>query len=250
MSRVRDLVLLDIGVGRVLVVACDSVGSIGPKPQDSFHSSGTLTAHCAIRVALLEVLSAGASPELIVDTLSVEMDPTGAEMITEFRRMAASIGLDGDRVMGSTEDNVPTVATGIGVTVIGSASRDTLRPGTSHPSDLVLCLGTPTSAPADTIVMDDPRMVSLATLRSVLGAEGVHDSLPVGSHGAGYELAELAATADLILEPFEHDLDLEKTGGPASCVLVTVSPDRADAVLDLLPTDLPRAVLGRLEARL
>lgn len=250
-SSIRDLTVLGIDQERVLLVACDSVGSIGPKPHDSVAASATVVAHFAARVPLLEVMAAGGHPEVIVDTLSVEMNPTGAEMIAEIRRMAEGIGLESERVTGSTEDNVPSLATGIGVTVIGSAVRNALRPGTSQSGDVVLCLGAPTSAPQDEIVMDDPRMVSFQTLTAVLDVLGVHDALPVGSRGIGFEVQQLAATSDLSFElidsgPEDPRFDFAKTGGPASCVLISLDESFLDTVVGLLPEALPHTVLGYL----
>lgn len=247
-SSIRDLTLLDIDDERVLIVACDSIGSIGPKPHDEFPASATVVAHFAVRVPLLELLAAGGRPEVIVDALSVELEPTGAEMIEEIRRIAASIGLGPERVTGSTEDNVKSVATGIGITVIGTALRTGLRPGTSRPDDIVLCLGEPRSAPHDEVVMDDPRMISIETLSAVLGVEGVHDVLPVGSKGVGHELGELARTAGLAVEHAENELDSFTSGGPASCVLVTVAEGSIDRLHAALPEDLPYTFLGRLRA--
>jgi hypothetical protein len=251
-SNIRDLTVLGLDRERVLLIACDSVGSIGPKPQDRFPVSAVVVAHFAARVPLLEVMAAGGRPEVIIDTLSVEMNPTGAEMIAEIQRMADTIGLGPERITGSTEDNVPSVATGIGVTVIGSAARSELRPGTSQRGDLVLCLGAPTSAPHDAVVMDDQRMVSFQTLGEVLEILGVHDALPVGSRGIGYEVEQLAASSNLVFEieddPIEDArFDFAKTGGPASCVLLSLDVDSLDSVLSLLPDSLPRAVLGKLK---
>lgn len=247
-SSIRDLTLLGIDDERVLVIACDSVGSIGPKPHDSYEASATVAAHFAVRVPLLELIAAGGTPEVIVDALSVELDPTGAEMIDEVRRIAASLGLGADRVTGSTEDNVPSTATGIGVTIIGSANRSALRPGTSRADDVVLCLGQPTSAPHDLVVVDDSRMISLTTLRDVLAIDGVHDALPVGSKGIAHELEELATTAGLRVELAQHDLDPVKSGGPASCVLVSADEQVVDQLHRALPSDLPYTFLGRLRA--
>lgn len=247
-SSIRDLTLLGLDDDRVLIVACDSTGSIGPKAQDSYAASARVVAHFALRVPLLELIAAGGRAELIVDALSVELDPTGIEMIEEIRRIAAPLGLGADRITGSTEDNVPTVATGVGVTVIGSAARANLRPGSSVADDIVLCLGQPTSAPHDEVVLDDPRMISLETLAAVLEVDGVHDALPVGSKGLAYELSELAAVAGLVVDETVHELDVTKSGGPASCVLVSVSEGAIARVQVVLPEQLPVAMVARLRA--
>lgn len=249
-SRIRDLALLDLDDNRVLIVACDSTGSIGPKEHDSYAASARVVAHFALRVPLLELMAAGGRPELIVDALSVELEPSGVEMIEEIRRVAASLGLGPERITGSTEDNVPTVATGVGVTVIGSAQRGNLRPGSSLAGDVVLCLGRPTSAPDDAIVLDDPRMISLETLAAVLEVDGVHDALPVGSKGVGHELRQLADVAGLTVEESVHELDLATSGGPASCVLVSVAESAIARLQTVLPERLPVSNVARLRAAL
>lgn len=245
-SRVRDLTVLELDDERLLVIACDSVGSIGPKPADRYPASARTVAHFAVRVPLVEILSAGARPEVIVDTLSVEMEPTGAEMIAEIQAVAAQVGLGPDRVTGSTEDNVPSDSTGAGVTIVATAARGALRPGHARAGDQVLCIGLPTSAPEDAILIGDPRMVSLDLLHRILDLPGIGDALPVGSRGVGYELDVLAATNGLDFQAVPHDLDLARSGGPASCVLVTVGPLDAPAVRDLADGNVAVTLLGEL----
>ncbi|MGN6272028.1 MAG: hypothetical protein ACTHMQ_02950 [Protaetiibacter sp.] len=244
--RVRDLTIMELDPERLLVVACDSVGSIGPKPADRYPASARTVAHFAARVPLVEVLAAGARPEILVDTLSVELDPTGAEMIAEFRAIAAELGLGPERVTGSTEDNVPSDATGVGVTVIASASLDSLRPGGARAGDRVLCIGRPTSAPEDRIEIGDPRLVPLTLLARLLELPGVGDALPVGSRGIGYELGVLAESNGLAFLPVDHDIDLARSGGPASCVLLTVRPAQVTQLHALVDGTVAVTHLGDL----
>lgn len=247
--KIRDLTVLDIGAERLLVVACDSVGGIGPKEADVFPATAAETAHFAARVPLLEVLAAGARPVLVANNLSVEADPTGAEMIAAVRAVAAAAGVTAaEGVTGSTEENVLTRATGVGVTVIGTAGRADLRPGRSESGDLVVCLGLPVSAPKQRPYVGDPRLVTLEELRAALAVDGVHDALPVGSHGIRGELDQLADTAGLRADLEPHattDLDLDASGGPASCVLVSCTP-AARTSLAKLRADLPVTVFARL----
>jgi hypothetical protein len=243
--RVRDLTVVDQADGVSWIIACDSVGSIGPKPADTYPAEARTVAHFAARVPLIEALAAGATPQVVVDTLSVELEPTGHEMIAEVRRLAASLGLEADRVTGSTEDNVPTAATGIGVTVFATATA--LRCGTAAAGERIVLLGRPTSAPHDRIEIGDRRMIGLSTLAEVLAVDGVSDVLPVGSKGVGHEAQVLAETNGLTWRPSaDHGVDLGRSGGPASCVLVAVREDAWAHVRDLLPPDLPHADLGVL----
>lgn len=250
LRRSRDVVLLDLDAGMVLLVACDSIGSIGPKPHDAYPATAETVGHFAVRVPLLEVLCAGGSPQLVVDTLSVEMEPTGAAMIEEVRRVAAEVGLGPERVTGSTEDNVATLATGVGVTVIAAAEPAQLRPGGGREGDRLFCLGRPTSAPDDDVVIGDRRMISLRDLARVLEDHDVHDAVPVGSRGVAYEVGELAASAGLVPDlRRDAPFDLDKSGGPASCVVIAVDDDAVGPLLDSLRADLPTADLGRLIGR-
>ncbi len=246
--RVRDLRIFDIG-DRSVVVACDSSGGIGPKPADVHAASAADVAHFAMRVALVELLAAGAAPVLAVDALCVERDPTGEEMIAAARALLAELGLDPERALvGSTEDNVRTTSTGVGVTAIGVAPLGALYPGTSTAGDLAVCLGLPRSAPAFEVAPDLPEIVTLDEVRRARELDGVHDMLPVGSRGVRDELSDLAAEAGL--RPVVADgcaVDLDCSGGPATCVLASCEPAAFDALRALRP-ELPVNVVGRLEA--
>lgn len=246
--RVRDLRVFDVG-DQSIVVACDSSGSIGPKPNDTYAAPAATVAHFALRVALLELLAAGSTPVLAVDALCVERDPTGAEMINAARALLSDLGLDSEAaLLGSTEDNVTTTSTGIGVTAIGIAPRGTLRMGSSQADDLVVCLGEPLSAPAHDLYPGHPGVVTVAEVRRARNELGVHDALPVGSHGIRYEVGELAREAGLTarLDP-ACGLDLDCSGGPATCVLVSCYPPTLDA-LRAFRSDLPVTVVATLRA--
>ena len=92
----------------------------------------------------MEVLSIGANPVCIVDALSVEPEPLGAEILVGIREEAAKVGLDPKlAVTGSTEKNFIVEQTGIGVTVIGCCEKELLRIGTSKPNDIVAAIGIP-----------------------------------------------------------------------------------------------------------
>lgn len=243
--RVRDLTVLDVP-GGTLVVACDSVGGIGPKQHDTVHATAATTAHFAARVALVEVMCAGATPTLVVDTLSVEADPQGKEMVQAVAELAAEVGLAADRVTGTTEDNVVTHATGIGVTVLGEVTGAGLRPGSSRDGDAVVCLGLPRSAPDDRLYVGHPDLVGLADLTALLDTDLVHDALPVGSKGLAWEVPQLAEAAGLGVRWRDTGVSRDHSAGPSSCVLVSCHRDDVAAVRDRFPADLPTTVVADL----
>lgn len=244
----RDLTVLGVGEDLLLVVACDSVGGIGSKPADSYAVAPADTAHFAARVPLLELLAAGARPALVIDTLCVESEPTGAAMVAAVRALAVAVGLDDPAaVTGSTEDNVTTRATGVGVTVIGSARPADLRVGHSGPGDDVVCLGLPRSAPAHRLYPGHPDLLAVEELVTALAVPGVGDALPVGSRGVAAETRDLAASAGLAADLVDDGaVDLVHSGGPASCVLVSGPRGTADALRAALRDDLPVTVVATL----
>lgn len=237
-QKQRDLTLVRLAGAYYLVIACDSDGGIGPKPHDTVPAPPYLLGRFAARVPLMEILASGARPLVLVDTLTVEMEPTGREIIEGVRFEASLAGIAGEgAVTGSTEDNVPTVATGIGVTVIGIAEERQIRVGTAAPGDVVACVGVPKSAPGDSVAIDDPEIADVSAVMALSRLPHVHDILPVGSKGIEYEAHQMAASGGLTftLAPSPgRKLDVKKSAGPSTCVLVSV-PEASLA-------DIPRAV--------
>ncbi len=250
----RDLTLVRLAGPYYLVIACDSDGGIGPKPHDTVKVPGYLVGRFAARVPLMEMLASGARPLVLVDALSVELEPTGKEIIKGVRFEAGLAGIEGEgAVTGSTEDNVPTVATGVGVTVIGLAEEHRLRPGTAAPDDIIAAVGVPKSAPGDAVTIDDPEIADVPTVMKLAHMAMVHDILPVGSKGIEYEARQMAASAGLgvILTP-DPGLNIRKSAGPATCVLVSVpagkdgSPPRRALNEISRAVGKPVALVGRL----
>ncbi len=224
-ERRRDLTLVRLAGPYYLVIACDSDGGIGPKPHDTVKVPGYLVGRFAARVPLMEMLASGARPLVLADALSVELEPTGKEIIEGVRFEAGLAGIEGEgAVTGSTEDNVPTVATGIGVTAIGLAEEHQLRAGTAAPDDIIAAVGVPKSAPQDAIMVDDPEIADVPTVMKLAEMAMVHDILPVGSKGIGYEAHQMAASAGLgVVLTADPGLNTRKSAGPATCVLVSVA---------------------------
>lgn len=248
----RDVSYLRVGSGdEVVVVACDSDGGLGPKPSDTVLVDPGALGRFATRVPLLEVVAAGAVAVLVVDTLSVERDPTGEAIIAGVLAEAADAGLASSAVTGSTEENVPTVATAMGVTVVARARLDELRAGSADPPFVVLLVGRPMSAPAQRFGPDHYEVLTVPALVAALGVEGVFEALPIGSHGVWYEFEQLAASADGVADPSgDWPVQPDQSGGPSTAALLAVSEARADEIADLVRAATAKPVfrLGRVIA--
>jgi len=241
----RDLLIMDCP--GPIVLACDSVGGIGPLPNDSVAAEARTTAHFATRVPLLEVVCAGARPVAVIDTLSIAGDETGQEMIDAVRSLAMEAGVQPEAVSGSTEDNVPTSSTGIGVVVVGQL-RDSRTPA-AQPGDVVLCVGLPRSAPHDKLFPGHPDIVPIPEIQAALATGLVNDALPVGSKGLAWEVPQLATTAGLDVSwETASGVDAHASGGPSSCVLLSCAPEAVAELSAVFSSQTPVTRVAWLEA--
>ena len=242
---VRDLLIVD--GSPPLVIACDSVGGIGPRPADLVRVPADVVAHFAARVPLLEVLCSGARPVALINTLCHDM-AEATVFINTFRAVASEVGIRPDAVTGSTEENVPSPATGVGVTVIGTLAGDLLTGG-GRPGDVVICVGWPRSAPHDEVFIGHPDIVPLSTVQALVTTGAVHDALPVGSRGIGYEAGQLAESSGCALTWLPHPLPLDASGGPASCVLFACDPASVPDLRNTVPGHVPWHPVAELTAK-
>lgn len=206
-----------------MVIACDSAGGIGPKTGDQIKVSGEIIGKFTTRVALMEVLAVGAKPISIINTLSVEYNPTGKEIIKGIKGELAQVGLDETILInGSTEENIQTGQTGLGVTVIGIADQDKLLLASSQNNDLLLAIGLPLVG--EEVLAKGDLCADLADIKKLLAIEGVHEIIPVGSKGIAYEADLLARMSGLICR-YQKDLALalDKSAGPSTTILTSVS---------------------------
>jgi len=98
------------------------------------------------------------------------------------------------------------------------------------------------------VMVEDRSMADIPTLRQVLSYPGVGDVVPVGSGGITSEAQKLARRGGLAFEPYyERGLDLEKSAGPATCVVASLPPEALNGFLrHVLPTGRPCQVVGVL----
>jgi hypothetical protein len=225
-SQVRDLTVMNLSETLLLIVAADSDGAIGPKPEDVVRVSGYECGRFGTRVPLMEIVASGAIPVAAFDLLAVEMNPTGGEIIRGVREELLSVGLSDDfPLSGSTEDNVPTRQTGMGVVVLGLVAEKDFRPGSSSRDDEVICVGVPKSGPGDVITLGDQEIADSRTVLGLVKIAGVHDILPVGSKGILYEAHELARSSGLTFRvDAQCSLNMQKSAGPCTCCLASAAP--------------------------
>jgi hypothetical protein len=244
--RRGDVSILKVPTGHAIVVGSTSSGAVGPKSMDKVKVEGRTLGKFLARVALMDVAATGAFPLLLSVTLGVEKDPTGREILEGIRREASVLGLEPNQViMENTEDNFETIQTGVGLTVIGFANEEELRLGKTRPGDLVVAIGKP-KVGAEVIPAEaKSEIADLKNVTWLSQKKFIHDINPVGTFGIAYEANAMAFAVGRQLKLTEKALvDLEKSAGPATVVLVTMDPDKCAEFAALIQK--PVSIIGEI----
>jgi len=239
----RDVEVVSINQAQYLVASCDSCGAIGMKDLDTLKIAWSITGRLTTRVALLEVLSTGAVPQIMTVAISNEPHPTGERILKGVKEELDSAGLTTLPMAISTEKNMITQQTGLGISVIGVSEKNQLRIGSTQSGDDVYCLGLP-KVGSEIKNPEDDEIVQVKDLQLLLNIAGVHDIVPVGSRGILTEAQQLATNVNyqLILDSC-CGLDLEKSAGPSTCLIFSSISSLA---LDLSSSDFFRLPLNKV----
>ena len=231
----RDVSIFEINTDSVMVVGCDSAGGIGPKPLDKIKVSGYTLGRFTARVALMEVLAVGATPVCLTNTLGVEPDPTGFEILKGIKSEVQIARLDRSLVIiGSMEKTVAVEQTGIGVTVVGLASKDKLKIGLSKPDDLIVTVGIPSVKDEVLSAEERGEIADLEDLLKLMSYDFVHDVIPVGSQAIMHEVNVLAKDSGLCAKLELPEVEAKKSAGPATVIVVTISKNALNGLSGLI----------------
>jgi len=245
-TRRGDVSILKIPTGHAIVAGSTSSGAVGSKEMDKVKVEGRVLGKFLARVALMDVIATGAFPVLLSVTLGVEKEPTGNAILEGIRREARSIGLDPNQVlMENTEDNFETVQTGVGLTVVGFANETELRLGKSLPGDLVVAIGNPKVGDEVIAAEVHGEIAELKNVTQLSQRKYIHDIAPVGGFGIANEARMMAYGVGRQLKMCEvQGLDLDKSAGPATVILVTIDREKLEDLTSLIPK--PINVVGEI----
>ncbi len=225
-KKFRDLTLVSVNEDQMLVIACDSSGAVGNKKHDKIQTDPEILGYYIAIVALSEVLAFGASPISIVNTLSVEMDKTGQQVLQGIKRAVKPLSLPEDIIItGSTEENFTVCQTGIGVTVIGIVNKNVWKPHRTKKGALAVVVGLP-KVGDEVLMANEQEILTIPTLLKLKKNPNIQEILPVGSKGIFYEANKMANTNNLEFVKNKNILvDLDKSAGPATCAVVSIKEE-------------------------
>lgn len=205
-----------VKIGR-LIATTDNAAAIGEKPQDIVAASDKLTAYLTARVTFLEQLAANAIPTHIL-LANFSGDDAWNRYVLGIEQVFDEIGLLCPHVDGSSESNMPTLQSGLSITMLGEVQKRAVF----EYSELVwYTYGLPL---VGNEVLEQPDNV--AKLQPIFDAwqeEIVQQVWPVGSKGLQLEFSRLFGG-----EKVQCSLDITKTAGPCTVILLGVHPEKEE----------------------
>ncbi|SNS46160.1 alpha-ribazole kinase [Anaerovirgula multivorans] len=229
-EKFRDLTLIEHTADKLLVIACDSCGGIGSKENDVLKVPPEIVGYYTARVALMEVLSVGAEVLTVIDTLSVEMESTGRRIVQGIEGLLEEAEIQAVCLNGSTEENIQTSQTAMGITIIGEVEKASIKVKTSSKGNQVVLLGIPKVGSELNLPFDE-EICSIEDLRKLLSIEEVNEIYPVGSKGIFYEAKYLGDSNGCLFKVVgEPPVDMNKSAGPATAVIFTIEAKNFSAV--------------------
>ena len=205
-----------------IVITCDSIGGIGGLSSDFLKVEPSVVGRFLARVALMELLAAGA--ELVALSCTFAINELDAAPILEgvFSEARHAHPHPETLTVVTTEKNIPTIQTGVGITCIGKA-RGGVRSGLSQPGDVILAIGIPKVGAE--VNLNDPEAADIPLLIRLLAHPGVRDVAPAGSKGILYEAEAIAESAQLRLHCLNDSPILYKSAGPATALTFSCDPN-------------------------
>lgn len=239
----RDLTLLDLQEDYFLVIACDSAGGIGDKVHDIVRTAPRTVGYHTAKVAMMEILSVHGVPLIVSNTLSVEMDPTGKEIIRGIEELLKEYDSAHDIALtGSTEENFPVSVTGIGVTVLGKVEKSHWPPKRTKRDHLAVMVGE-AQCGVEVLRTEEKHRLTLQHVRCIRDLPYVFEVVPGGSKGLIHEIKLIESSSQLRFQGEESGMrTLQKSCGPATALLVTLPAE--DLPLFRKEAQLPVQVLG------
>lgn len=231
MIKYDDLQLIEMGE-EYIVISCDSSGGIGNKVEDLIQVEPELAGYFAVMVPMIEIMAIGGEIISVVDTLSVEMEPTGIRIIKGIQQALIEAGISIEALTGSTEDNIKTVMTGIGVTVIGKVSKVNFKRYLPTQGKLVL-IGRPKMGQTfveEEIIGKKGEVLTLQKMQVLAKDIRISDMIPVGSKGIEYEVKNLVKRynkqVEFDIESIQKaEIDLKISAGPSTCLVAIVAEE-------------------------
>ncbi len=217
----RDVSIISLNEKEALVIAADNSGGIGLKEQDHVKTSYEVVSYYGFRVAVMECMAAGGKPISIVLHNFCD-DHAWDLLLAGIEKGLEELGLKGAvSVTGSTESNFTMLQSALGMIVLGKR-ESTYVDEVSFENRKVAVIGSPLVG--NEVLEQENDVIPLSLFQELCQLEDVV-IVPVGSKGILYELKNMLDDPSIVGDSLICDVDVSKTAGPATCVLIAFKSD-------------------------
>lgn len=206
------------------VVTIDNCGCIGEKELDEVHVSNELTAYYSMRVSLFEQWCAGAEPTNILLS-NFTGDDAWVAYCKGIQKAFDEIGVTMPEINGSSESNFNSLQSGISLMVIGKMKFETCKEQLQW-----FVVGRPLVG--NEVILQSQHVVKLKEIYDLIQLEIAKHVWPVGSKGILSELERIFPNRN-----YECPLDMHKSSGPATSVIVGVPYNKIEELKNHITTD-------------
>lgn len=194
------------------VVTTDNSGGIGEKQADLVFAPNDIVSYFAARVALLEQWAARSQVESVI-IHNFSGDAAWQAYVKGVNHLLKEVELDRVLVTGSSETNMNLLQSAMSVTMIGR-SRGVVD---VEQNVTWFIYGRPFVG--SEVLGNSKAIADLNKVKIAMGNGWVSNIWPVGSKGIQAEVRILFANDKLFVQ---SDVDVEKSAGPSTVVLVAV----------------------------
>lgn len=203
----RNAILLQNG----LILTTDNSAGIGEKEADIVRVDDEIVAYFAARVTLVEQWAAESYPISIV-MHNFSGNKSWEKYLAGIEKLFVEIDQPCPVVTGSTESNMEMLQSALAVTMIGEKRQ-------TNSADYIWCIyGNP--CVGEEVLMDSDKIADIKKIWDGMASGLVQRVWPVGSAGIKEECQRLELPCNL------DGWDISKSAGPATSVLLGISPDR------------------------
>lgn len=198
-----------------LIASTDNAAAIGKKPQDVVAASNQLTAYLTARVTFLEQLAANAIPTHVL-LANFSGDDVWNQYVAGIKQVFDEIGLAYPRIDGSSESNMPTLQSGLSITMLGEVQS---RIAYERSELSWYTYGLPLVG--HEVLMQPEDIAQLHPIFDAWQENIVQQVWPVGSKGLQAEFSRLFSDKKV-----ESLLDISKSAGPCAIIILGVHPEK------------------------
>lgn len=214
----RDPEYYEIDDKMIMLLACDSCGAVGLKEFDVVSAPNELVGGLTARVPVLELLSLGADIKMISITLANEDNPTAKEIISGVKSELKNYDI---KYVISTEKNMKTVMTGLGISLVAMVEKNNLRLISDYDDDFYLYMaGLPSLG--EEVIKNKDLIFNQEMLKSLIADKDVLEIIPCGSKGI---IGELSKIKGIDISKYSNEAEFVKSCGPSTAAIVISKVD-------------------------